>query len=460
MHWANFLHIYQPPAQKPYWVKKIAQESYRKLTAGLLNNSEAKITLNVNAVLLELFDAHGCDDILNDLRTLGERKQIEFTGSAKYHPFLPLMPEREIKRQITLNTETCKQFLGDAYQPRGFFSPEMGYSRSVADIVARMEFEWMIVDELAFAKDVGSLSYDTIYTVAGLDDFAVFFRDRATSFRILSADVSMSVFSSEMLVRVLGDRLNEKGYLLTAMDGETFGHHRPGLEDVLFDFYRVPQLTSVHISDLPALYSKRTVIEPRNSTWALMKKDIERNTPYSRWKSEDNEIHLMQWELTDLAITYVEQLEDAGKITPAQRNALDRAIHSDQYWWASAQPWWSIEMIEAGARELRDVILGLDVEEAIKNRAEELYKHILYTCFDWQRSGKVDNLAKLADEDVTQRITAEMPYIPEEEFNSIIENLRKQMLGSADHQEYERAAQLRDRITELESKKTELITPH
>mgnify|MGYP000276992762 CR=1 FL=1 len=31
MRWANFLHIYQPPTQKPYWIHKITAESYRKL---------------------------------------------------------------------------------------------------------------------------------------------------------------------------------------------------------------------------------------------------------------------------------------------------------------------------------------------------------------------------------------------------------------------------------------------
>jgi len=34
------------------WVKKIANESYRKITKGLKENPKAKLTLNINATLV------------------------------------------------------------------------------------------------------------------------------------------------------------------------------------------------------------------------------------------------------------------------------------------------------------------------------------------------------------------------------------------------------------------------
>ncbi len=90
MIWANFLHIYQPPTQKEYWVKKIANESYRKVLKGFKKNPKAKVTLNINAILTELFDKYNCKDVIADIKKLAERGQIELTASAKYHPFLPL----------------------------------------------------------------------------------------------------------------------------------------------------------------------------------------------------------------------------------------------------------------------------------------------------------------------------------------------------------------------------------
>ncbi len=245
MLWANFLHFYQPPTQKEFWVKKITAECYRVLVKGWLENPKAKVTLNINAVLTEFLDKYGAHDVIDGLRTLAERGQLEFTASAKYHPFLPLMPEEEIRRQIELNTETNKRYFGDVYSPKGFFPPEMGYSRKVADVVRSMGYQWLIIDELAFSGKLHDIHWDTVYNLKDGDDFSIFFRERDASFRILSAEVGVSVFSAGMLLKLLGDRVHSDQYLLTAMDGETFGHHRPGLDALLFELYTVPELESV-----------------------------------------------------------------------------------------------------------------------------------------------------------------------------------------------------------------------
>ncbi|XOU94222.1 MAG: UvrB/UvrC motif-containing protein [Candidatus Kerfeldbacteria bacterium] len=456
MYWANFLHIYQPPTQKEYWVKKIANESYRKIIKGMEKDPNSKATLNINAVLTELFVKFDCKDVIQGIKKLAEKGQIELTASAKYHPFLPLMPEKEIIRQIELNTITNKKYFGDAFNPKGFFPPEMAYNRKVGEIVAKAGYKWLILDELAHSGETKTINWSKTYNLEGFDDFYIFFREREASFRILSAEIGMSVFSSDMLIKLLGDRVDKNEYLITAMDGETFGHHRPGLEELLFDLFKTDKLQPVHVSDLIDLFKNKESVEPRDSSWALMKKDIEQNTPFSRWQDKNNEIHNMQWELTDLALRSIKSTDKNTKDFNKVRAALDQAIHSDQYWWASAMPWWSIEMIEAGARDLQNVVLQSSLPQSDKDRAEDLYKNIIYTAFDWQRSGKVDELAKSADEDVTQRITTEMPFIPVAEFNKMVKNLENQMLEAAKAREYERAAQLRNRVIELNEKKDQI----
>lgn len=452
MYWLNFLHFYQPPHQKSYWVKRVAQESYRKIILGLKKNPQAKVTLNINAVLVELFKRDKCQDIIADIKKLAERGQIEFTETAKYHPFLPLLPESEIERQIKLNHQTNRKFFGKAYQPQGFFPTEMGYSKKVGKVAKKLGYKWIILDELAYKGKTKSLAADTIYTLKGAKDFLVFFRDREISFRILSTEA----FSTKILQKILGDRLNKDEYLVTAMDGETFGHHRPGLENFLFDIYKIKGLKSIFFSELPKLFSQREIVEPRNSSWALMMRDIENNTPFSRWYSKDNEIHQRQWGLTNLAIREVGKLNKRSIVYKKARPALDRSLHSDQYWWASAQPWWSLEMMETGAKELKDVILMLPGRVQIKRLAEKLYQGIIATGFEWQKTGKVEELSREADEDVTQRITRDMQTIPLVEYRGLIKNLRRLKLKAVENEEYERAAQIRDRIRELEEKKDEI----
>src|SRR3989338_5490743 len=124
MFWANFLHFYQPPTQKEFWIHKITAEAYRPILKGLLANPRNKVTLNVSGILLEHFERYQELDIIEMLRELLIRGQVELTGSAKYHPLLPFLPESEVIRQIKLNEEVLHKYFGEAWKLSGFFPPE------------------------------------------------------------------------------------------------------------------------------------------------------------------------------------------------------------------------------------------------------------------------------------------------------------------------------------------------
>jgi hypothetical protein len=446
MKWANFLHFYQPPTQKKFWVNKITSEAYRPILQGLKKQPSNKVTLNVSGGLLELFEAYGELDIIELLKELLQSGQIELTGSAKYHPLLPFLPKDEVVRQIRLNEETLKRYFGDAWQRRGFFPPEMGFNRNVAQIVQELGYRWIIVDELSFPVGHRPIDYSQLYTIPGIDDFYVHFRERKMSWVILSGQVG----TGELLIESLGERLKKNEYLLTAMDGETFGHHRPGLEQLLFELYESRGLENILISDLPKYFFRTCAIEPEPSTWALMEKDLERNRPFSRWQDPDNVIQNQQWKLTALAIEAMRQADKSVPGYTSARKLLDQALHSDQFWWASARPWWSIEMIERGAKELMDVVLTTPgVSDDNKNQATELYRSIVFTAFAWQREGIVDNLSRQEDEDIRQRTDEGLPILPRAEIEKMIKKLNDEMVVIVKKQEFERAAQLRDRIAEL-----------
>ncbi len=446
MYWANFIHIYQPPTQKEIWVRRITNESYRKIFTGLLKIKRARITININGILCELLEKYGGQDVLDNIRTLLKYGTIELTGSAKYHAFLPLLPKSEIERQILLNEATLKKYFGSAWKKSGFFPPEMAYSRKVAEVAAGMGYKWIINDELAFPA-AREKKTNTIYAIEGLDNFDVFFRERNLSFLILSAQIG----TVKAILKYMDARLHEDGYAITGMDGETFGHHRPGLEMLLFDLLQEKSITPVTISELRSKFADHEIIQPRDSTWAATREDMEGGTPFSRWKRDDNVIQQKQWQLTDLAIGVANR--DSQNL--AGRQLLDEALHSDQYWWASARPWWSLEMMERGAHELKTIVLqspGASAQE--RNRAEELYKQIIYTALDWQRSGLVDEISRKEDEEIRSRLEEkEKLFITTEEYGRMIRTLKREMRLAALSKDYHRAAMISDRIRELQEEK-------
>jgi len=437
MYWANFLHIYQPPTQTPEMLLKVTNESYRKIFTGLLANPTAKLTLNINGVLTEMFANNGCEDVISQIRTLLERGQLELTASAKFHPLLPKLPETQIIRQIELNNETNRKYFGRLYQPKGFFPPEMGYDERVGKIVQKLGYKWIIIDELA-----SPIPLDPTKTYVDSSGMHYFFRERGASFKILSAQLG----TAQSLIRELADRLDKNEYMLTAMDGETFGHHRLGLEQLLLEIYQSPQIPTVFISELLELFPNTITVLPRASTWALMPRDILKNTPFSRWDDPSNQIHQKQWELTNLVLELVE------REGPEEQKLVDFALHSDQYWWASAKPWWSLEMIERGAYELLTAIKSFKLAtDNDRGLAWSLYIDIITMGFDWQRSGKVASLSKEEDEEINTRMTEDRPFLSQEDFKQMIDTMEKQMLTAAQDREYSRAELFRKRIEQLQT---------
>ena len=110
----------------------------------------------------------------------------------------------------------------------------------------------------------------------------------------------------------------------------------------------------------------------------------------------------------------------------------------------------NVVLIARGAKDFFDSINSLEsVSGQIKLQAKELYEKIIFTAFDWQRQGIVDELSRKEDEEIRQRTDVGLPKLPSAEINKMVSKLKKEMREAAEAMEYERAAQMRDRIKEL-----------
>jgi hypothetical protein len=390
MYWSNFLHIYQPPTQTEEIVRKVTEEGYRTLVRVLREAPRGKITLNINAALTEQLARYGLDDVIRGLRELAERGQIEFTGSAMYHPILPLIPKGEVIRQIKLNSEVNQRYFGEVYKPTGFFPPEMCYSYEVAQTVADLGFRWIIVDELSFNGKIGSVKYDRLYKIEGLGDFLVFFKERP-----FSAGITYGTYpSAEPFLAALKDRLEGYSYLLTGTDGEVYGHHRPGQENLLAEVFAQNIPETCTISELIKHFKQVDTVNPLPSSWSTWEDEMARGVPYPQWQYPGHELHKLQWQLTDFALHIIKEVPPRAPGFTGARKLLDEGLHSCQYWWASCRPWWSVEMIEWGAQKLYQAVewLGDALDEKRKEEAGRLFQAVVSKAREWQESGEAQRL--------------------------------------------------------------------
>jgi predicted glycosyl hydrolase (DUF1957 family) len=358
IYFAFLFHIYQPPVQIPPVIKQIVNESYRPIIDALRNHPEAKITLNINGTLTEQLHDFGYDDLIEGITTLASRGQIEFTGSAKFHPLLPLIPEPEIRRQIKLNKETNQNFFGNIFKPRGFFPPEMAVNEEVLSSVKKEGFEWIIMSGIANTLP----EFPTTQVTQHPNGLKLIFRDDYISIDCAFDKINnIDAFISRLYYR----HTSEDYYIILAMDGETFGHHvKHAINDFLIPLFGalphrqdVSMCTISDIVDRFPLGEKQSI---RASSWSTMPYDLAHDVPFPLWFDPNNEIHIEQHRFFMYALTlihlsakYRECMNNEKKsIFDNARNLLDRGIHSCQQWWASRRPYYSPDMILRGLNEI------------------------------------------------------------------------------------------------------------
>ncbi len=388
MAWANVLHFYQPYGQKREIIDAIVEQCYRPIGAGILANPRARVTINFTGVLLDLLAQYGHQDVIELYAEGVRRGQVELVGSAKFHTILPLLSPEEAKRQVEINNDTSRHYFGELYQPRGIFLPEMAWSPELAPMLEAVGFEWVLLDELAYDGQVGQVDYTKIYRVQGTGLKAVF-----RQHRLSAALMSAAIREAQALKRAAKEEFAAGRYVITGMDGETFGHHRVGHEQLLLALWRDPALETLLVSGVIDRFPDVQEVPTVACTWASSADDIARGIQFISWNDPDNEIHQLQWQLLRLAVAEVEALSHRAAAYAKLRAQLDPAVASDQFFWAAARPWWMIEHIERGAHGLLAVLQGLpDGHNRAAAQGLDLYQRIMALAWDWQRTGKLDEL--------------------------------------------------------------------
>lgn len=453
MNWLFFMHFYQPANQQKDILEAVVKESYLPIFRKLNNLNTASITINITGSLLELFVRDGYTELLDLIRQAVKSGKVELTGSCKYHTFLPLMPHEELKRQIKLNEVTTNEILGFDYKAKGFFPPEMGYSPEIGKLISDMGFKWIIIDEIAGSTDSAFPTAKTLHKIEGTN-MQAFYRNRRASNLIMSA-VARDV---DTIFQSLNDDLAQP-YMVTGMDGETFGHHRIGFEQFLFELLDNPDL---NITSMENFYNNgansitEIQTDPKASTWATSISDINKGIQFLSWKDPSNEIHKIQWEFLEYTLDLVYKYSQSNSNYEVVRNKMDMALASDHFWWASAKPWWSLEMIEDGAFRFLDVIENMEgISEEILYTGYRYYLAIVSKASAWQREGVVRQMATEQNEFLRipfKDRTLGKGGAEEGVYYAFIDLMKEEEKKAAMSGNYEKAVLWRDSIFKLENK--------
>lgn len=385
MLWANFFHIYQPPHWPLPIIRKVVRESYQPILRLLQRHPRLHITLNVSASLTEQLAHHGYRDIIRLITAATRRGQIELVGSAIYHPILPKLPAREIQRQIERNTTVNRAYFGSVYQPRGFFFPEMAYDHRVAAVTKRLGFRWFILDEIAQRGELGAI------------DPTIRYRHTQTGQTVIYRNKWLSDYIAFHVPLnkpgAFWDEVEHTAYtqhaFITAMDGETLGHHRPGAERLWERLATNNRVKTITMSELIKQMHVVRPTAPRRSSWSSRPDELRKRQPYILWDDPTNPIHQAQWQLTNRVINLVQRSTHHPEYETA-RALLDQYCASDQWWWASAKPWWSKKIITSKATEWAELA---NLIAPRQHWALDFANRIIHLTNAWQKQNRFKRIA-------------------------------------------------------------------
>ncbi|MFA6171197.1 MAG: hypothetical protein WCW77_03555 [Patescibacteria group bacterium] len=368
MLWINFLHFYQPANIEKEKIIEAAEKSYFYILDCLEKNPKVKFTINLSGCLLLRFDEDlKYQPLIERFARLFSRGQLEIAGTAAYHPLLPLIRGKVAIEQIKEQEKILKKFF-DCPRPRGFFFPEMAYSPEAAKMIKRLEYEWIILDEISAGQGLGKIDTSKIYLDKN-SGLKVVFRNRRRS----------SGYIPKHLLEDWG-KLEGKT-LITATDAELYGLKHNDHSRNFAKLLSHDKLKTASISEyIDCQKEPPEELKIVSSSWETTAEELKRGEAFSLWSGSDK-IHVKLWKLANLAQKqYLKHKSEASAPEPGASYwsywHLARGLSSCGFWWASGKDFshsfgpkaWSPDEVEKGVNELTRSIRSLEKLTDLKTK--------------------------------------------------------------------------------------------
>jgi predicted glycosyl hydrolase (DUF1957 family) len=372
MLWINFLHFYQPANSDAYRIEEALNSSYDRILRALEKNPDVKFTFNISACLVLRLVELKKISFINRVNSLIEKGQVEISSSAAYHALLPLVSEKEVIYQIRENERVLRKYFPRA-KLSGFFLPEMAYGLKVADIIKKLSYSWIILDQISCQekKDL---------------DFSKVYKDKRSNLKVVfrSRGISNSYPPSKILNILSEDRINDD-IIITATDAELYGLRHLDQSASLEKLLKSGKTKTILVSDYVDRFKKAEKISLRKSNWESSEKKLLERKPYHLWYDRDNKVHIRLWKLAKMVSALAEKYGDDPNYKWARWH-LNRGLASCTFWWASSHNFkesfgpcaWNPDEVERGANELIRAMRSLEHSSSYseKIKAESLFVSI------------------------------------------------------------------------------------
>jgi hypothetical protein len=336
---------------------RFAHDRLEGLVSLLERNRSALVNLAISSAALAGLQREGFDEVLTRTRALAYDRRIELMGTAAHGALLPLLPEKEIERQLALNSEANRVCFGDLYRPETLWPPELACSSKLAQVAEAEGYSSVLVDESAMRVWPAAWQWDRVDALAGRPGFFAIPSSRAASARLQQGAITTRR-ELESFVPAVETALDERYLVATVELMET-------IEPSVVPDSALRRARSMRIADLftEVALDRTTNLLPssRRST----QEEVANGLPFASWFTPGIDRHALQWRLLMRVIELLEQVEHQGYAAAAAVHRLRATLDvvERESWWREGGD---------GARRLQDCLagfVGMGVELQIREVA-------------------------------------------------------------------------------------------
>ncbi|MBI3998278.1 MAG: hypothetical protein HY355_04535, partial [Armatimonadetes bacterium] len=143
------LHNHQPVGNFPSVFEQAYRQAYEPMVSALERHPGIRLALHFSGPLLDwLKDAH--PDLIERVRGLVARGQVEIMTGGYYEPILPIIPDRDKRGQVARMTAAVRDLFG--YDATGLWLAERVWEPHLPKALVAAGVRYTIVDDAHFLR--------------------------------------------------------------------------------------------------------------------------------------------------------------------------------------------------------------------------------------------------------------------------------------------------------------------
>lgn len=142
-------HYYYDDFMTEERVRQYVEQSYlpaNQTISEMIRSSNGKFrcSFSISGIALELFERYA-PEMIDSFKELAKTGSVEFLAEPYAHSLASVFDQEEFIRQVKLHSDKIESLFGK--RPSSFFNAELIYSDEIGEVVSKMGYKTMLIDE-------------------------------------------------------------------------------------------------------------------------------------------------------------------------------------------------------------------------------------------------------------------------------------------------------------------------